>query len=352
MKTHKSSPPPPTSPLLKPLDDTPPPPELYARFYALAKRMFDEAPWDYLEESQVVAVERDADETDFVSVMGALGTHFAIAAYPSLVCLDSFMMINELPQHEAGDLFFELPQHQLIFGNKANLLPGERETIAASGIRFKNGKWPSAQAFVPGYFPWKTGATGMQALCTDLEQILSVFEEGTDIPFADSMDTPVLTRFQKKGVWHTALRTHKPKTHRHAIDMPEDLVAQVLSLPVHVMCLEADCYPLMTRIGKRGERSVCPRQLLLVDRASQFVYPPAMLMPEEGTTWSFTLAIPALLEQFVQLGFRPATIAFSSGMTASWGEPLCNMLGIRVDHSPCDALLECRFEMERFFARG
>jgi hypothetical protein len=130
----------------------------------LAKRVFDAAPWDELEESQVIAVERNAEDTDFISVMGALGTHFAIAVYPSLVCLDRFMTIDELPQHEAGDLFFELPQHQLVFGSKADLFPGERETIEASGIRFKNGKWPSAQAFVPGYFPWKAGAAGWARL--------------------------------------------------------------------------------------------------------------------------------------------------------------------------------------------
>ena len=88
MTTKTPSPQTPAPPLLKPLDDTPPPPEQYARFYALAKRILDEAPWEYLEESQVVAVERNAAETDFVSVMGALGTHFAVAVYPSLVCLD------------------------------------------------------------------------------------------------------------------------------------------------------------------------------------------------------------------------------------------------------------------------
>jgi len=341
----------PAPPLLKPLDDTPPPPEQYARFYALAKRILDEAPWEYLEEGQVVAVERNAAETDFVSVMGALGTHFAVAVYPSLVCLDYFMTLDELPQHEAGDLFLELPQHQLVFGRKADLFPGEREAIGASGFRFKNGKWPSVQAFVPGYYPWKAGANGLDALCVTLEQLLAVLDDTAEIPFASGMDDPFLTRLQKDGAWHTQMRTHEPNTFQYAIELPQDLLSAVQALPVQVMCMEIDCFPMMARFGKKGERPVCPRHLLMVDRASQFVFPSDIISPEEGKSWAFATAVPAILRQFVKLGFRPATAAFAREITEGWGEQLCKLLGIRLDRSPCDALLDCRVDMERLFAR-
>ena len=257
MKPHTPSPQLSAPPLLKPLDDTTPSPEQYARFYTLAKRILDEAPWEYLEETQVVAVERNAAETDFVSVMGALGTHFSVAVYPSLVGLDYFMTLDELPQRESSDLFFELPQHQLVFGSKSDLFPGEREAIAASGLRFKNGKWPSIQAFVPGYYPWKAGAKGLEALCVTLEQLLAVLDDTAEIPFADGMHEPFLTRFQKGGAWHTEMRTHEPKIFQQAIHLPHDLLAAVQALPVRVMCMEIDCFPMMTRIGD----SSCPSEL-------------------------------------------------------------------------------------------
>ena len=351
MKTNTSSPQTPVPPLIKPLDDAPPSPEQYARFYALSKRILDEAPWEYLEESQVVAVERSAAETDFVSVMGSLGTHFAVAVYPSLVVLNYFMTLDELPQHEASDLFFELPQHQLVFGRKAELFPGERETIAASGIRFKNGKWPSAQAYVPGYFPWRAGANGLGTLCVALEQLFAVLDDTAEIPFAHDMGDPFLTRIQKDGVWHTEMRTHAPKICQYAIDLPQDLLSAVQALPVKVMCMEIDCFPMMMRIGKKGERNVCPRQLMMVDRASGFVFPPGLISPEEGKTWAFARAIPAILRQFVKLGYRPASAAFAREITEAWGEQLCGLLGIRLDRSPCDVLYDCRADMESFFAR-
>lgn len=351
MKSKTPAPQTPAPPLIKPLDDTPPSAEQYARFYALAKRILAEAPWEYLEENQVVAVERNAAETDFVSVMGALGTHFAVAVYPSLVCLDTFMTIDQLPQHEAGDLFFELPQHQLVFGSKSDLFPGEREAVEASGIRFKNGKWPSVQAFVPGYFPWRAGAKGLETLCATLEQLLAVLDDEAEIPFAHGMDEPFLTRFQKDGAWHTEMRTHEPKIFQYAIELPQDLLSAVQALPVRVMCMEIDCFPMMARFGKKGERNVCPRHLMMVDRASRFVFPPDLISPEEGKTWAFATAIPKILSQFAKLGFRPATAAFARKFTEGWGAELCKLLDIRLDRSPCDALLDCRADMECFFAR-
>ncbi len=351
MKPRTPSPQTPARPLVKPLDDAPPSPEQYARFYALAKRILDEAPWEYLEESQVVAVERDAAETDFVSVMGALGTHFAVAVYPSLVGLKYFMTLDELPQQEASDLFFELPQHQLVFGSKAELFPGERETIEASGLRFKNGKWPSARAFAPGYYPWKAGAKGLESLCVTLEQLLAVLDDEVEIPFAQGMAAPFLTRFQKDGTWRTEIRTHEPKVFSYQIELPQDLLSAVQALPVQVMCMEIDCFPMMMRVGKKAERNVCPRQLMMVDRASQFIFPSDIISPEKGKTWAFATAVPAILRQFAKLGFRPATAAFARELTEGWGEQLCELLGIRLDRLPCNALLDCRADMQRLFAR-
>lgn len=337
--------------LSQPLDSTPPTAEQYARFYALAKQVFDETPWATLEEDQIVAVEREDGETDFVSVMGTLGTHFAIAVYPGLSCLDRYMNLDQLPQDEASDLFFEFPQHQLVFGSKTHLFPGERETIASSGIRFKNGKWPSAQAFVPGYFPWKAGTNGLATLCNALEQLLAVLHNRTEIPFFREQPDMFVTRFRADNKWHTALRKQMVKAKRCAVELPPELLAQARTLPVHAVCLEVDCFPMHIQVGAAGERAVCPRQLMMVDRASHFLYSSDILMPKDGQAWSFAQAIPECLRQLVKIGFRPATVAFARESTADWLEPLSQLLGLRIDPSPCRVLNECRREMERLFSR-
>ena len=164
-------------------------------------------------------------------------------------------------------------------------------------------------------------------------------------------EEPLLTRFQKEGVWHTAMRTHEPKVSKQAIALPEDLISAVRALPKRVLCMEIDCFPMMMQLGKKGERAVCPRHLMMVDRASHFVFPTDILTPEEGKTWAFVTAIPSMLRQFIKLGFRPATAAFAREITAGWGASLCELLDIRVDDQPCDALLDCRSEMEQFLVR-
>jgi len=330
--------------LLQALDDAPPTQEQYGRLYTLARRIFDVRPWERLQESQILAVESDpagGKEARFVSVMGALKTHFSVAVYPTLECLASFMEMDESPSLETVALLFERPFLQLVFDSKTRLLPGERETVAASGIRFKNGRWPSAQSFVPGYFPWKTGATETETLCEALEQLLAKLEAGWDIPEYRGRNGIFCTRSLRNGVWEETLRRHEPHVFNIPLDLPQALMQQILDLPQRDACIEADCCPMMmVRVGKPSQRQLCPRQLLLVDRASCFALGFETLSPDEGKAWSFSNAIPAFLKRLVTLGFRPRAMAFARPVMAAWAGPLCDMLGIAVDDAPCESLRE------------
>jgi hypothetical protein len=239
-----------------------------------------------------------------------------------------------------------------VFDSKTRLYPGEREAISASGIRFKNGKWPSAQAYVPGYFPWKVGTGGMENLCVALEQLLAkVLSEDRDIPDFLDRDDPLCTRTCRCGVWSEAVRQHVPKISEEPFALPGDLLEAVRKLPVRVQCVEADCFPLLMPTGKEGTRMVCPRQMVLIDRASGLALAFELLMPEEGKEWSFVTAIPVFLTMLDRLGYRPATLTFAGEIMEAWATPLCAMLGIRVEQSLCEALLEYRAEMEDFFMR-
>lgn len=87
----------------RPLDDTPPTQEQYNRFYALAKHLFDLKPWEQLTENQLVAVDNGDGKPRFVSVMGALGSHFAVSVYSSLSCWRRFAILNHRPDYELTD---------------------------------------------------------------------------------------------------------------------------------------------------------------------------------------------------------------------------------------------------------
>lgn len=335
----------------RPLDDASPSQEQYNRFYALAKRLADDRPWEYLEETQVLAVERDPDETDFVSVMGALGSHFAVAVYPSLLTLNEFMRIDECVGYEAQDLFSEVFQTQVVFGSKTRLFPGEREAILASGQVFKNGKWPSVHVYVPGYFPWKVGAVGIETLCVTLEQLLVKLEGGGLIPVARDLHASFCTRSLRDGVWTECQRKHTHKAMPQPIALPPGLVENVCALPKRQASFEVDCFPMETPVGPRGQRAQNPRQLVVVERSSGVAIAFQMLVAEEGRPWFCGRAVAPFLQQLVKIGYRPASVAFAGGFSRSWGEPLCKMLDIRVDGGPCRAFLSYRKRLEGFFRR-
>lgn len=56
--------------------------EVWSRLYQAAIRVKELAPWEWMQETDVFAVQRSGtDELGFVSVIGLLGEHYAVAVY-------------------------------------------------------------------------------------------------------------------------------------------------------------------------------------------------------------------------------------------------------------------------------
>jgi hypothetical protein len=329
---------------MQPLDNKTPTQEQYNRFYALAKRVFDAEPWERLEESQIVAVEGGEVAGCFVSVMGAGGKHFAVAAYSSLTDFKHVMTAGMAASEGDCGAVFEVPQIQVSFDSKTQLFPGEREAIAASGVKFKNGKFPSAQSIALGYFPWKAGAGEIDLLCVALEQLLAILDEGAEIPSVYNDDNDKLaTRVFKDGAWSTVAKRPVENVQSVSLDIPKQLFDDAANLPTKALHIEADCFVVVAPIGniKKG-RPVCPRMLMMVDCESGRIIGNALMEPQNGRTWSVVNAAPRLLETFVSLGFKPESISFASADTSVWAEPLCESLGIKATSEPCDKLRYCR----------
>ena len=50
--------------------------------YEAMRKLKDIAPWEYLEEDELFAVQDpDTNEIGFVSIMGAIGEHYAVSVY-------------------------------------------------------------------------------------------------------------------------------------------------------------------------------------------------------------------------------------------------------------------------------
>ena len=88
----------------------------WGRLYDLTKRVRDLAPWKWMEEIDVFGVDMpQGGGTIFVSVMGAIDTHYAVAVYPDAVALTALWALHEekdvVPEH-----LLEIPAEPIVPG--------------------------------------------------------------------------------------------------------------------------------------------------------------------------------------------------------------------------------------------
>jgi hypothetical protein len=87
--------------------------------YDLAAKVYALAPWEYMEETDLLGVtDPVSGETNFVSVMGALGEHLALALYLGKPGLRGFWDMTRQPSTSDPGLLLETPQLQLTFEDR------------------------------------------------------------------------------------------------------------------------------------------------------------------------------------------------------------------------------------------
>lgn len=126
----------------------------WERLFQLAKEFKHLAPWKWLNDDQIFAVELPNGEYAFCSIMGAAGQEFGIAAFighEGLTYLKRLLLtegIDETALYENRSLIFELC-------NRKELSKRDYELIKKTNISFRGKKsWPIFRAMEPGYFPW------------------------------------------------------------------------------------------------------------------------------------------------------------------------------------------------------
>jgi hypothetical protein len=193
-------------------------------------------------------------------------------------------MIN-CPKTKRRICFSKIPSTTSSSTARACFFPGERETIAASGIRFKNGKWPSDQAYVPGYYPRKAGTKGMASLCDAFRQLLAVLRDQTKIPFFHER-RKVRDAFPRKRRMAHGHRKQPIKAKRYAIEIPQDWWYR-RSLARARGCAWR---PIVSRC-KYNRQERLTRGLSAPTAAggpaSHFLFSPDILTPEKGKEWFF-----------------------------------------------------------------
>lgn len=329
----------------------------WSRLYQAANRVKEVAPWQWMEETDVFGVQDpETGKLGFVSVMGALGQHLAIAVYLGAEGLYRFWAFQQFADQMPAEALLGIPQLQASFENRAELSKFDLQTIKDLGLRFRGRQaWPQFRSFRPGFLPWYLEAWEARFLAHVLEQVVEValqFKEDPtllDTEDEESYLVRVPRLEENKPVWETqALLVPPPEPARIMVIMDFDLIEKMKQLPQSGFELEVDLFALPTPIEEKGQRPFFPYMLLVVDSNSGMVLGSELLTPEEGLEAMWGVIPLTLLYQLAQAEVVPRQINVESLLLTQLLRPLAEGLGFEISRK---AVLPSLNRAKEFFLR-
>lgn len=275
-------------------------------------------PWKWMLETNVFGVKNpDKDEVGYVSVMGNLGEHYAVAIYLGNRGLFGFWNFQNAGPTADPMEFLKIPQLQASFEDREELTDQDRGVIKNLGLKYRGAQaWPQFRSFRPGFLPWYLEADEVRFLTLALEQVLDVAprfrlnsrllpnpsqqrylvrvprREGTTITWEDQEQTPPSSEMVQLN-----------------LIMNDELLQRVQRLPQRSVKVEIDLFviPSVTQ-EKRSTRPFFPYTLLSIETQTGMILGVDML-PPEPTLESIWERVPlTVLEQFARASIHPSVI--------------------------------------------
>jgi hypothetical protein len=312
----------------------------WRKLYQAAIRFKEVAPWDWMAETDVFGVrDPETDETGFVSIMGALGEHLALAVYLGSEGLYGFWTFQQIADSAPPEALFGIPHLQASFEDRGTLSTKDRDTIKELGLKFRGRQaWPMFRSYRPGFFPWYLEAAEARLLTHALDQAVEVtprFKENPDM-LDTAGDTSYLVRVPREQggalVWEERVEIISPPDPEPIpIDMDLDALEAVRQLPRSRQVLEMDFFTLLTSAAEeRGARPYFPHVLLVVDSYSGFVFCSELLSPEPDLRVMWGQIPVTVVYQLARIGIVPHQIRVRTQLLVQLLQPLVEELGFQV----------------------
>jgi len=323
------------------MTEKPPTRKQWERLYRAAIQIREIEPWNWMEETDLFGVQdSESEEIGFVSVMGSIGEHHAVAVYRGAEGLYGFWDIQAAEEESSFELFLAIPQIQASFESRDLLEKDDYRVIKSLGLRFRGRcAWPLFRSYRPGYFPWFIDAEEARFLAHALEQTAEVAArflvddmllEGPD---EESYRIRVPRKKGKNGdltwadIW---VRVPPPAPSRITVDLDAGELDDLKQFPADSAILEVDCFAFPAKIGKKGERPALPYLILVVEVRSGLILGQHFLGAEPSieAMWG---SVPGHVVQIIRkIGRLPQEIRVRSDMMRLLLGPLADDLGIRL----------------------
>lgn len=310
-----------------------------AAAYDLADRLHQLAPWQWMNEITLIAIEHpETGRRDHISIMGMMGNHRSLALYLGPVGRQRFNLIQErrdLHQQDTVALILDTPQLQCSFSPRGDLFKSELAAIKQAGKKYRGENWPSFRSFRPGHCPIPANDEETRWLCTAIEQVLEVaptLSWGDDTLRYPKGGAEILTRRLINGEWRTEWTKDDGSLHEFPQPAPDALLVEKVRHHPKAIAVEAAFLMVPNPIGKSREVSLFPYFLLLVEPKSRFVLGFSLLSVEKKPYEELIASVP---DEFLRIcdqnSIRPASIAVDSPATHALLSSTAASLGIRCD---------------------
>ncbi|MFA5204570.1 MAG: hypothetical protein WC708_09235 [Lentisphaeria bacterium] len=328
--------------------------ELWRRLYALAARVQEMAPWDWMGEGEIFGVRQpDSGRLDFVSVMGMAGSYRAIALYQGEKALADFIQtqsreFQELDQAARGDALLSIPQIHLSFARLRELTKEDKAVLETLGISVPRGaEAPLFRCIHPGFHKWFLMPEEASALAVALEQVLEIAprqKQNPDLLCGQQSADEFLIRFQDQpGQWTEARQRLPAPIRRLSVTLSSEAVRAVVELPQRKMTLETAFFGTLSGISEHGGRPARPYLLLLVEPQSGMVVGMDVAQVETSLDDLWATLPGRILQCFQKVGCRPEALAVADPKLAAFLEQPLERFSIRlVETATLPALDEVR----------
>jgi hypothetical protein len=322
--------------------------ELLNSSHPEAKELFDLAiklralaPWRWMEETDVFGVENpDTSELGFVSIMGTLGEHEAVALYLGAEGLFAFVKLIEDDAAPAESLI-QIRHVQAAFSDRAYLEKEDRDLIKQLGLKFRGANaWPMFRSYRPGYLPWfVTVAEARFLICAisaTLDLATRVRDEPNPIRPTGRVEKGghLVLAARKEGnvlVWEDQVRVvPKPKTDADRASLDAVLLDELKEVANSELEMEVDLQIAPAKIGTAGVRPKTLYLLMMADRASGFLFG-VELMTAEDSLAEMRARVPNVVGKFLlQHGIVPTRMMVRSDSLRQMLKPFTQSLNIEL----------------------
>lgn len=313
--------------------------EDWGRLYAAAAQIKTLAPWQWMSETDNFGVRSpDTGEIGFVSVMGTLGEHLAVAMYQGARGLYGLLAMSEAePPGPPPEMLLEIPQLQASFEDREHITKQDRDVMNKLGLKFRGRQaWPHFRSYRPGFMPWYLDQAEARWLTHALEQTLDIaprFQADENLLYPGD-DTSYLVRSPRRSgatlTWiDEIVDVPPPAPIAIPIQVNQSELEYLKRLKPSRDKVEMDIFWTPSTIGD-ADRPYYAYLLLIVDAKSGMIIGQDILAPLPSLEHMWGRIPQTVISNLARLQMLPGEIRIGSPLLKSLIEPWCKELRVKL----------------------